>query len=283
MSERSGLDQVWSVRTAMVRELAALGSAAVLFPLGIMPTRNAQVVKLRAAPRTPAGKLTTTPVVLVHGYGGDRSNWLPVEGALGRAGFAHIYAMRYNPLRSDVPGIAARLVRDCRTAMSETGSDRVHVVGHSLGGVVLRHAAAMLGLDAWLDVGMTVATPHSGAFVARFGRGGVAAALRPGSPLLRTINEAECHGAVRWVSYWSNLDPVVRPWSSVLPGPARSVVNVRIPQEGHLSILRSPVFLADVVQRLLVVEEHAAGFGVGTAPGGPRVETQDIPAPNAAA
>jgi hypothetical protein len=41
--------------------------------------------------------------------------------------------MRYNPLLSDVPEIAACLVRDCRTAMIETDSDRVHVVAHSLG------------------------------------------------------------------------------------------------------------------------------------------------------
>ena len=282
MSGGSGLDQVWSVPTVIVRELAALSSAAVLFPLGIMSARNAHVLKLSAAPKAPAREATTTPVVLVHGYGGDRSNWLPLEAALGRAGFANIYAMRYSPLVSDVPGIAARLLRDCRTAMTDTGSDRVHVVAHSLGGVLLRHAATMLGLGAWLDVGMTVATPHAGAFVARFGRGAVAAALRPGSPLLRTINEAECHGAVRWVSYWSNLDPVVRPWSAVLPGPARSVVNVQIPEQGHLSILRSPVFLADVVHRLRFAEEHAARSGVRTAHGRPQVDTQQSPAPDAA-
>jgi hypothetical protein len=189
--------------------------------------------------------------------------------------------MQYTPLVGDVPAIAARLLRDCRTAMTDTGSDRVHVVAHSLGGVVLRHAATMLGLSAWLDVGMTVATPHAGAFVARFCRGAVAAALRPGSPLLRTTNEAECHG-VRWVSYWSNLDPVVRPWSAVLPGPARSVLNVQIPEEGHLSILRSRVFLADVVQRLCLAEEHAARSGVRTAPGGPQADIIRSPAADAA-
>jgi hypothetical protein len=147
---------------------------------------------------------------------------------------------------------------------------------------VLRHAATMLGLGGWLDVGMTVATPHAGAFVARFGRGTVAAALRPGSALLRTINGAASSGAVRWVSYWSNLDPVVRPWSAVLPGPARSVVNVQIPEEGHLSILRSPVFLADVVQRLRFAEEHAARSGARTTPGRARVDIQQIPATDAA-
>jgi pimeloyl-ACP methyl ester carboxylesterase len=282
MTGGSGLEQVWSVRTAMVRELAALSSAAVLFPLGIMSARNADVVKLSAATEGPATGAMKTPVVLVHGYGGNESNWLPLEAALVRAGFANLYAMRYNPLVSDVPGIAGRLVRDCRIAMTDTGSDRVHVVAHSLGGIVLRHAATMLGLGGWLDVGMTVATPHAGAFVARFGRGTVAAALRPGSALLRTINGAESAGAVRWVSYWSNLDPVVRPWSAVLPGPAQSVVNVLVPDEGHLSILRSPVFLADVVQRLRFAEERAARSDHEGAPGRPPVAVEAKTAPDAA-
>jgi hypothetical protein len=282
MTPGSGPDHVWSVPTAIVRELAALSSAAVLFPLGIMSARDADVLRLSAVPEATVREVTTTPVVLVHGYGGNRSNWLPLEAALGRAGFANMYAMRYNPLVSDVPGIAARLLHDCRTVMTETGSDRVHVVAHSLGGVVLRHAATVLGLGTWLDVGMTVATPHAGAFVAWFGRGTVAAALRPGSRLLRTIDQAECPGAARWVSYWSNLDPVVRPWSAVLPGSAPRVVNVLVPEEGHLSILRSPVFLADVVRRLRFAEERAARSGLRTACGRPRADIEQSPTPDAA-
>jgi hypothetical protein len=281
MATAPGLDPVWSLRTTMVRELAALSSAAVLFPLGIISARNGHLLKLSATRELPTQEAATTPVVLVHGYGGDPANWLPVQAALGAAGFANVYAMRYSPLGSDVAGIAARLVRDCQTAMSDTGSDRIHVVAHSLGGVVLRHAATMLGLDAWLGVGVTVATPHAGAFVARLGRGPVAAALRPGSPLLAAITEAECDSAVRWVSYWSNLDPVVRPWSAVLAGPSRSIVNVQIPEEGHLSILRSPVFLADVVQRLRAAEP-AARSGVRTAPGRLHESIQATPATDAA-
>jgi triacylglycerol esterase/lipase EstA (alpha/beta hydrolase family) len=205
-----------------------------------------------------ARKTVTTPVVLVHGYGGNLSNWLPLELALGREGFANVYVMRYTPLFTDVPGIAGLLLRDCESAMRDAGSDRVHVVAHSLGGVVLRYAVAKLGLGAYLDMGVTVATPHAGTFLARLGRGSVAADLRPRSALLREINVAECPAPVRWVSYWSNCDPIVRPWSAVLPGSVLKGTNVPVPEEGHLSILRSPVFLADVVQRLRLTEQDAS-------------------------
>jgi hypothetical protein len=259
-----------AVRTLLLKELAALTSAAVLAPFGVTAARNADLVRLLAvtAADLPAGRAPATPVVLVHGYGGNRSNWLSLEVALGRAGFANVYAMRYNPLTTDLPGIAGRLVRECRAAMRDTGCARVHVVGHSLGGVVLRYAATRLGLAPELDVGATVASPHLGSFVARLGRGAVAADLRPRSALLREVNSVACPHPVRWVSYWSDVDPIVRPWSALLPGPAREVTNVLVPDEGHLSILRAPGFHADLVDRLHRAE--AAARAVARPPGGGR-------------
>ncbi|WP_456853444.1 esterase/lipase family protein [Geodermatophilus sp. SYSU D00742] len=240
------------MRTLVLKELVALASAAVVAPFGFTTARDADLARLLAvtAADLPADRAPATPVVLVHGYGGNRSNWLSLEVALGRAGFANVYATRYNPLTTDLPAIAGRLVRECHAAMRDTGSGRVHVVGHSLGGVVLRYAATRLGLAAWLDVGVTVASPHLGSAVARLGRGAVAADLRPGSALLREVNGAQCPHPVRWVSYWSDVDPIVRPWSALLPGPAEQVTNVLVPDEGHLSILRSPVLHADLVDRL---------------------------------
>jgi hypothetical protein len=245
-------------RTLVLKELAALTSTALLASFGVTAARNADLLRLLAVVDAPGGTGAANPGVLVHGYGGSRSNWLSLEVALGRAGFANVYAMRYNPLTTDLPAIAGRLVRECHTAMRDTGCARVHVVGHSLGGVVLRYAANRLGLAPWLDVGATVAAPHRGSFVARLGRGAVAADLRPRSALLLEVNSVVCPHPVRWVSYWSDVDPIVRPWSALLPGPAYEVTNVLVPDEGHLSILRSPVLHADLVDRLDRAEAVAA-------------------------
>jgi Alpha/beta hydrolase family len=281
MSEQRHCRWAFSVHSAVMREMAALASAAALFPFGMTSATNAALLRIFAA-GAPAEKVVTTPIVLVHGYGGNRSNWLPLESALDREGFENVYAMRYNPLLTDVPGIAGRLLRDCRIAMRDANSDRVHVVGHSLGGVVLRYAVAKLGLGDHLDLGVTVAAPHGGTSLARLGRGSVAADLRPRSALLTDINETECSAPVRWVSYWSNTDPIVRPWSAVLPGSARRVTNVPVPEEGHISILRSPAFLADVVERLRHTEQDA-GVRSGAGPVLARLDAWTRPEPVAAA
>ncbi|MGY1661198.1 esterase/lipase family protein [Geodermatophilus sp. SYSU D00705] len=254
MGQRRPSACIGPAHLAVLRELAALAAAAVRYPLGFTSATNGAALRLLGAGAEPAAGPLTTPVVLVHGYGGNRSNWLPLELALSRAGFVHVYAMRFNPLTTDVPRLAARLVDDCRGAMRRAGSDRVHVVGHSLGGVVLRCAAARLGLDAALDRGVTIATPHRGTSVARLGRGRVAAELRPGSPLLRAIEHARGSATVRWLSYWSDLDPIVRPWSALLPDSVPGAVNIAVPQEGHLSILRAPALLTDLVRRLRQAE-----------------------------
>jgi pimeloyl-ACP methyl ester carboxylesterase len=213
---------------------------------------NAGLVRLLAG--APGAASIETPVVFVHGYGGNASNWLTVELALRRAGFQNLHAMLYNPLAETTPRIAARLARDCRTAMRESGSRRVHVLAHSYGGIVVRYAVARLGLGRAVQTAVTVATPHGGAAIARLGRGPVAADLRPGSDLLRMLASTPHPGCVRWVSYWSDRDPIVRPSSAILRLPGLQVVNVPITGEGHVSILRSPVLTADLVTRLVVSE-----------------------------
>ena len=84
--------------------------------------------------RTTGG--TGTPVVLLHGFASDAASWAPVE--------AHL---RHRPLvRIDLPGHGksprraldgfADLVREVRRAFDGLGEDRVHLVGHSLGGAL---------------------------------------------------------------------------------------------------------------------------------------------------
>ena len=266
------MDATWGLaraarRPALRREMCSLASAAVLYPFGISSAASTGLLRLLRPDRPAPAATVTTPVVLVHGYGGNRSNWFPLQARLVDAGFVHLSAMLYNPLVSSVPQIAGQLVRQCERAMAEAGSDRVHVVGHSLGGVVLRCAVARGALGRHLDLAMTIASPHGGAPVARLGRGPVAAALRPGSALLRQVAAAPCPAGVRWVCYWSDADYVVSPSSAQLP-PQLGAVSVPVPDEGHMSILRSPVLLDDAVARLRAERPAHPPFctGTGSAP-----------------
>jgi len=242
----------------VVRDLGSF-AAVVLEPLGV--TR----VETRLPPLSgpdPIRRAQSTPVVLLHGYGGNPANWRPMRRNLAAAGFGHVRSMSYNPLAHDIPALAVMLVRECAEAMDTANADRVHVVAHSLGGVVLRYAVQCFGLPAGLDTAVTIAAPHAGTPVARLGRGAVAVALRPSSALLAEMEAtagARPAGRVRWVTYYSDADLVVPASSARLSHPALGARNVLVRNEGHMSILSAAAVLHGTVRDLLESEAAAAG------------------------
>lgn len=145
--------------------------------------------------------------------------------------------------------------------MDDAGVSQVHLIGHSLGGVVVRYAVGRLGLAASTGSAVTIASPHRGAAVARLGRGAAAVDVRPGSALLAELSDPPAD-AVRWVAYYSNLDVVVPPRSARLDDPALRARNILVPDEGHLSILRAPALRYSVVAELLAAEDAAAPSAV---------------------
>jgi pyruvate dehydrogenase E2 component (dihydrolipoamide acetyltransferase) len=79
------------------------------------------------------------PLVLLHGFGGDLNNWLFNAGAL--SGERAVYAL-------DLPGHggsvkeARDLVDALRSFLDSQGLERVHLAGHSMGGLVAGELAA---------------------------------------------------------------------------------------------------------------------------------------------
>lgn len=233
-------------RLALAREALGMAYAVAVYPLGF-----SRVPRPAAAEPANAGPWSATPVVLVHGYLGNRSSWFPLERSLAVAGVGNVHAASYDAMASDLPAMASQLVTTCRQAIAESGADKVHVVGHSLGGLVLRYALHVLGLAEHVGTAVTVASPHRGAPVARFGRGAVVTALRPSSRLLAQLDAACRPDGVRWVAYYSNTDVIVPPRSARLTHPALQVENRLVPDQGHISILRSNVLLNSIPQLLL--------------------------------
>src|SRR5690606_22226968 len=109
-----------------------------------------------------------TPVLLVHGYGANKSNWHFLGRHLASAGYDRHHAVNYNPLSGDIPRLAEQLVDRATEFKDHLGVERIHVVGHSLGGVISRYAIQVLGLEG-VDTCVTVASPHGGVRLARYG------------------------------------------------------------------------------------------------------------------
>jgi pimeloyl-ACP methyl ester carboxylesterase len=83
-----------------------------------------------------------TPVVFVHGFLGDWTNFHAIEAALTMRGVMNVAHFDYAP-RFDWPRLATRLGHAVDRLRETTGSRRVDLVGHSLGGLVARYLVEM--------------------------------------------------------------------------------------------------------------------------------------------
>jgi len=250
------------------REAASLVKAAASYPKGLF---DSAITVGR-----PAGDgRHDTPVVLVHGFGHNRSAWLVLDRHLRKAGFTSVHTFNYNPFVHDVPQIAAQLQERVELIRAVTGAAKVHLVGHSLGGVVIRWFVQELGGEDAVDTAVTVASPHHGTMAAALGRvfGRTAKQLLPGSWVVRRLNGRPLPSSVRWVAYYSNLDLLIQPGSSgKLPG----AVNLLVKDHGHISVLLAPRVCRSIVDQL----EASEGVpGMGTVHG---IEPAAAPAAAAA-
>ena len=239
--------------TGHLREALAAARCAALYPLGLAETA--------LSTGRPAGDAVhDTPVLLVHGYGHNRSGWFLLQQALRQAGFTSIHTMNYIAWGNEgVPQLAARLAARVEAIQALTGAEKVHLVGHSLGGVLIRWYVQELGGDRTVDTAITVASPHEGTVAAMAAPGPCARDLRPGSRVIRRLAAGARPSDVTWVALYSNLDLLVQPApSGRLRHPALHAENVLVKDHGHLGIMTSPIVVRAIVERLETAEAPMA-------------------------
>jgi len=232
-----------------LQELGAVGIAALRFPRALRrrACESIQYVDQRNA---------RYPVLLVHGYAATESVWTPLRRALAEAGFGHIVSFNYNSFATDPAALSAELTRQGLLALATTGAPRVHLVGHSLGGLIVRCALAASGtLSSQTASAVTIASPHRGAHLARIAPGRCARIMHPGSR--SCLPEADAPRPVRWLAYYSDGDRVVPTASARLDDPHYDAANLLIPGCGHLTICRDARLISSLVPELIRTETFA--------------------------
>jgi pimeloyl-ACP methyl ester carboxylesterase len=179
----------------------------------------------------------TTPIVLVHGIVDNRSAFTLLRRGLRRRGFGCIRSFSYPPHTNDVRKTAERFAAFVEQICDETGADSVHVVGHSLGGLVARYYVQRLGGDARVHTLVTLGTPHEGTRAARFLPHPLIRQLRPDSDLIAELAEPAPNCATRFVAVHSDIDQLIVPASSaMISHPDLDALNLRARGIGHLAL-----------------------------------------------
>jgi pimeloyl-ACP methyl ester carboxylesterase len=258
--------------TGGLTELAWMSAHALLYPLGTRteqlrpdgryrPVSSPGVRALFAADPLAA----RIPVLLVHGFVDNRSIFAVMRHGLRRRGFASVCSWNYSPLLSDVAQGARDLGRQIEKVCEQTGHDRIHVVGHSLGGLIARYHVQRQGGDRRVESLVTLGTPHQGSLWAHVLPTPLVRQLRPGSPLLAELAEPAPGCGTPLTAIYSDLDQVVVPTSSGrCEHPDLAARNVLVHGVGHMSL---PIHRAvvDEVAATLAGLRGAVAAGPSTA------------------
>ena len=235
----SGRAAVQMVRRAAMghwHEAALLMSGAATAPLRLFGGGYKSASSMSPHAKAHAAS-RTCPVLLVHGWGGRKSHWSLVAQTLSARDLT-VDAISYAPLGTSVEQLADQLVIDIERTLSRTAADKVHLVGHSLGGVIIAQAIGDSRLKGRVDTIITLGSPFGGspwATLLPFVK--VVRALRPGSPLLRRLASTPLPDGVRWLSVTAALDVIV-PGVRSMPFHAQ-VETITVNDVGHLGMLLS--------------------------------------------
>jgi hypothetical protein len=256
-----------STLTGGLTELAWVSAHLLMYPLGtrtetlrpdprIRPGEQPAAVRALFAADPLAARI---PVVLVHGLIDNRSVFSVMRRNLRKRGFTQICAWNYSPLLTDVARGAAHLGARIEEICEQTGHDRVHVVGHSLGGLIARFHVQRQGGDRRVASLVTLGTPHGGSVLAHVAPAPLVRQLRPGSRVLRALAEPAAGCRTRVTAIYSDLDQVVLPTrAGRCEHPDLQARNVLVRGVGHMSLPRNGAVVTEVAATLAGVRGAGA-------------------------
>ena len=180
------------------------------------------------------------PVILLPGaFGQELVYWNVWEYFLEKDGF-HVYPASFPRFTLSDLTISARLLAEkVEEVLAVEDTDRVALVGHSMGGLIARHYVKFLGGRDHVSRLACLGSPHYGTWfgaTAPIARG--TRQILPGSEFLNALNDPRVPHGVPILNIWSPYDGVVIPAkSSLLELP--EVENKVLPFAGHWGMLVS--------------------------------------------
>ena len=236
------------VASGLAIEAAWATAHMVMYPLGLFssPTRVAGGRRhdLRGLNPEQRGlfhhdvEAAETPILLVHGI--DRQpRHLHRDGT--RTASPRLPNAVHLRLRPADPRHCAR----CGTfgeaiakLSTTTGYERIHVIGHSLGGLIARYYVQRLGGDHHVHTLVTLGTPHQGTQLAWAAPLlPLVRQLAPNSSVIQELAEPAPDCQTRFIAFYSDIDHLVIPGHNArLDHPDLHVQNIQVRGVGHLSM-----------------------------------------------
>ena len=187
------------------------------------------------------------PVILLHGLFQNRACLYWMQAQLKRNGFRNVLTINTPPWRNleTLTEILARKIDEVRILHKV---EKVHLVGHSMGGMIARNYIQRRGGSPRVDCCITLGSPHYGSKLAPFAISQLGKALLPGSAFLEQLNAAEKPIESRVVAIYTRHDNIVLPATNARLATADAWVE--LDGMGHTALLFHPRSIRAIIDQL---------------------------------
>jgi len=232
---------LWLTRRALTAS-ACQFLLLLTYPLGWLPFPR-RFLAARVRPKSPVP-------VLIHGLYHNPAAWLLMALRLRRAGYDAPHCLGYQSWRSGFEDVAGQLARDVRDVITRHPGRPLILMGHSLGGLIIRRLLAEPDIAAACAAAVSLGSPHRGSRLAAFGYGRLVEDILPDSANMRAMERLVPAAPVPGLALCSPADAMVIPPDNLLPpGPSGFEVGQTVPCD-HVQMLFHPAVAAQAIDWL---------------------------------
>ena len=225
LNGRFSLSRLWLAAWLMFGEFISICLILISYPFG-----------WSNRPDNSNGVQTGTPIIFLHGLFHIRAAWFWFKFRLRRHGLTDLYTINL-PAWKDVQTLTERLAMLVDELRQQRGIEKVHLVGHSMGGIIARNYLQIRGGAEKIDRCVLLGTPNAGSKMAAFVVTELGKNLIPGSPFLTNLNMQPYPDRVQLTNIYSRHDNLVIPYElSIL----EDQVNIELSVVGHSALLFHP-------------------------------------------
>ncbi|MFE4688840.1 esterase/lipase family protein [Streptomyces sp. NPDC056749] len=237
------------------RLLGVLAAVTVAFSLfssaptaGAAPAATTTATSTAQADAAVQPLSTSTPVVFVHGYTGNASNWVTAMSVFQLNGWSSskLFAYEYNSYGNNITN-AQGLASFVDNVKSRTGASKVAIVNHSMGGLVSQYYLKVLGGNTSVSHLASIAgANHGTTFASACLIYTTCQQMYPGSSFISQITSGdETPGATKYATWYSACDGVILPYTSTrLTGATNNLVACQT----HIGFLADTIVLGQIAR-----------------------------------
>ena len=189
------------------------------------------------------------PIVLIPGFLCNRGYFGRFRRYLRARGYGNVWAVTLEPVFGSIDDNARQLDQLIEQICAQTGSEKVVLIGHSMGGVVIRAYLDKLGGAQRVARAISLGSPFGGTVLAK-GPSALGENLRQmtiGSDWLNSLSAFEQRPCpVPFTAIWSPHDSIVAPQTGSRVSETYGQ-SIALPGVGHMEMIVSSRVLREVV------------------------------------